>query len=344
MNNLKEIDDKTYLKAIVIMLQSDKPSYLQIIQRDILTRKEGTLEIHDSPWSDVDDDFKPQHLYVLSNDDIQEGDYYLCLHDLVVFKAIWKNDEFKDPNILKTNKKIIATTDESLNESIEMVGRKAKEAFDKILPNIPKEFIKEFVESYNSVNPIENVLVEYDKGFNGFSFDGKETNEIKRLGKIKLDENYEINITTRSMEFLKKYPKESIGKNKWSELEKIGSPDKWIKMYLHYQDLLVENDAREFVENIPNPNWNDIEKILDEKNQQAHNGVYNLNDKNDFLFLLSTYFNTPSLKMQLNENKHKPKERACTQDIVDEAMRIVSKDVRLPQCVLDGKVKPKNKK
>lgn len=44
------------------------------------------------------------------------------------------------------------------------------------------------------------------------------------------------------------------------------------------------------------------------------------------------------------KNKTKNKERACTQDIVDEAMRIVSKDVRLPKCVRDGLVKPENKK
>lgn len=32
-------------------------------------------------------------------------------------------------------------------------------------------------------------------------------------------------------------------------------------------------------------------------------------------------------------------EKACTQAIVDEAMRIVSKDVRAPKCVRDGIVK-----
>lgn len=32
--------------------------------------------------------------------------------------------------------------------------------------------------------------------------------------------------------------------------------------------------------------------------------------------------------------------RACTQDVIDEAMRIVSKDVRAPKCVRDGIVKP----
>ena len=34
-----------------------------------------------------------------------------------------------------------------------------------------------------------------------------------------------------------------------------------------------------------------------------------------------------------------PKEKNCTQDVVDEAMRIVSKDVRQPKCVRDGLVK-----
>jgi hypothetical protein len=34
-----------------------------------------------------------------------------------------------------------------------------------------------------------------------------------------------------------------------------------------------------------------------------------------------------------------PKEKNCTQNVVDEAMRIVSKDVRQPKCVRDGLVK-----
>ncbi len=38
------------------------------------------------------------------------------------------------------------------------------------------------------------------------------------------------------------------------------------------------------------------------------------------------------------------KSRACTQDIIDEAMKIVNKDVRSPKCVRDGIVKPHKKK
>jgi hypothetical protein len=44
----------------------------------------------------------------------------------------------------------------------------------------------------------------------------------------------------------------------------------------------------------------------------------------------------------INEEKHfkrRKQERAVTQDIVDEAMRIAGKDVRAPKCVRDGIVK-----
>ena len=300
MNNLKEIDDKNYLKAIVIMLQSDKPSYLQIIKRDILTRKKGTLEIHDSPWSDVDDDFKPQHLYVLSDDELKKDDWIIWRYneDKMLLRQVIQNRKYLGVKLegdaiydvsKSFMKKVIASTDESLNESIEMVGRKAKEAFDKILPNIPKEFIEKYVESYNSGNPIKDILVEYDKGFNGFSFDGKETKEINRLGKIKVNENDEITITTRAFEFIKKYPKESLGsKNEdWSKLAKIGSPEKWMEVYMHYQELLLENDTREFLENIPKKSWDDIYKDVNTIEFNSKIEVFNYLKKN---------YNVPSPK------------------------------------------------
>ena len=41
----------------------------------------------------------------------------------------------------------------------------------------------------------------------------------------------------------------------------------------------------------------------------------------------------------INEEKSTKQKKACTQAIVDEAMRITSKDVRSPKCVRDGIVK-----
>jgi hypothetical protein len=271
MNNLKEIDHKNYLEATVVMLQSDKPSYLQIIQRDILTRKKGTLEIHDSPWTDVDDDFKPQHLYVLSNDELKKDDWIIWRRnkdELLLRQVIQNRNELgiklEGDAIYDISKpfmkKVIASTDESLNESIEMAGRKAKEAFNKILPEPSDEFIKKYVESYNSGIPITNILVEYELGFNGVHLSKDGIKNINTPAKIKVDKNDKINITTRAFEFIKKYPKEStVNKNEdWSKLAKIGSPEKWMEVYLHYQELLLENDTREFLENIPKPTWDDV--------------------------------------------------------------------------------------
>lgn len=78
-------------------------------------------------------DFVNQHLYIISDDDIKEGDW------------VYKNDSnpkvFKWINTTNTNfnyKKIIATTDTSLN-----------------LAQPSQEFIEKYIESYNefSVEP-----------------------------------------------------------------------------------------------------------------------------------------------------------------------------------------------
>ncbi|MEI6882222.1 MAG: hypothetical protein WCK82_12945 [Bacteroidota bacterium] len=51
-----------------------------------------------------------------------------------------------------------------------------------------------------------------------------------------------------------------------------------------------------------------------------------------------TQFN-PVYPMKIKYKIIIPKEEPCTQNVVDEAMRIVSKDVRQPKCVRDGLVK-----
>jgi hypothetical protein len=80
-----------------------------------------------------------QHLYILSDDEIKTGDWYITL----------TNDICKCGN--KTNftpkgKKLIATTDESLS-----------------LPKPSQAFIEKYVKKYNEGKPITDVLVEYEK-------------------------------------------------------------------------------------------------------------------------------------------------------------------------------------
>ena len=95
-----------------------------------------------------------QHLYIISDDEIKEGDYYI-IDDI--------------PELLKNNglkfiddycKKVIATTDTSLyihqKETISLPER----VF--YLPQPSKQFIEKYIEEYNKGNIITDVLVEYE--------------------------------------------------------------------------------------------------------------------------------------------------------------------------------------
>ena len=106
----------------------------------------------------------PQHLYILSDDEIKEGDY------VQTFKSI-PNTEMcihhcKDSgDVLSTKelncKKTIATTDSSLFKIIKNVGIREKDSMEVSLPYIPQSFIDKYVSEYNKGNKIEEVMVEY---------------------------------------------------------------------------------------------------------------------------------------------------------------------------------------
>lgn len=107
------------------------------------------------------------NLYVLSDDKIEEGDWFIgdnisirqcTLNNSgnINFKGGWYSGS-------SNCKKIIATTDLSLREHDDSVPYpKTKSS----LPALPKEFIQEYINSYNSrpfkQDVISEVLVEYE--------------------------------------------------------------------------------------------------------------------------------------------------------------------------------------
>jgi len=108
---------------------------------------------HNDHW-----DMVQQHLYILSYDNINEGDWYL----------------HKQSGILRTSnsnaipidaKKIIATTNKSLLTEIDCPDCiEGCEVFHAIcLPSIPEYFIKHFIEQYNTGNVIQEVEVLYEE-------------------------------------------------------------------------------------------------------------------------------------------------------------------------------------
>jgi hypothetical protein len=126
--------------------------------------------------------WRPQHLYILSDEEIKEGDWFIhpdsscfdkeCKEVSIggyEIKQVSKTDEHfvyhevmaisKSRNI----KKIIATTDKSfrLTEIVKEDGN-IKFPYITPLPQPSQSFIEHFVEEYNKGNIITEVMVEYD--------------------------------------------------------------------------------------------------------------------------------------------------------------------------------------
>lgn len=129
-----------------------------------------------------------QHLYILSDEEIKEGDW--CMHlglNMTYFKVIdvdnyklhYDSREYFNKN---TCKKIIATTNSEL--SIESKFPISEGRSWVKLPEIPTQFIQEFVKRYNGGILSEKILIEWDYqpsrtfGISG-DFTTREINKMK---------------------------------------------------------------------------------------------------------------------------------------------------------------------
>ena len=156
-----------------------------------------------------DEEFKSyQHLYIISDDEIKEGDWCYDKRpdengDLVDIVYQVKNIEFELRT--STEKKIIATTDSSLWRPSH------KYASDVILlPQPSQQFIEKFIEEYNRGNVITDVLVEYEN-----KFDGKEyVDELDAYGYDKIKSILKINHKDNNIII-------KIAKDSWSREEVI---------------------------------------------------------------------------------------------------------------------------
>jgi len=109
----------------------------------------------------------PQHIYITSDEEIKEGDWY-CSPTGIVSQH---NGTEKLPDGWK---KIIATTDKSLKINL-LEGIKHAPENWRELPQIPQSFIEYFVDQYNKGNIITEVMVEYELGNISESyFDGEK--------------------------------------------------------------------------------------------------------------------------------------------------------------------------
>ena len=105
------------------------------------------------------------NLYIISDDKIEDSDWYFDGTDFI-HKKSKHNNTLVDGN--KQAKKIIATTDTSLNyiEHDDTVPYPKGEQIR--LPYPSQQFIIKYIESYNKGEVITDVLVEYEGDYDPF--------------------------------------------------------------------------------------------------------------------------------------------------------------------------------
>lgn len=134
-------NQKARIRDIVI-----SPRYPNMIQRF------GTFE------NSYENECKVQHLYIISEDVINEGDWFIDIDN----SKLWQYDKLNHTIPYLNSKKIIATTDTNIialyGNDDEMYG-KMKEG----LPQPSQLFINKYIESYNKGNIITDVMVEYEE-------------------------------------------------------------------------------------------------------------------------------------------------------------------------------------
>jgi len=101
------------------------------------------------------------HLYIISDDEIKEGDWVICNGSKNTIQKIIEINEHNELELSKGYclpkilcKKIIATTDILFAPTDDMIN--------PYLPQPSQQFIEKYIESYNKGEVITDVLVEYE--------------------------------------------------------------------------------------------------------------------------------------------------------------------------------------
>jgi hypothetical protein len=165
-----------YNKCKCILLPTDKLSKIGLYHN----------KLFDSDFGSKTDNWFNQHLYILSDDEIKEGDWMFHILDN---KPV-RYDGISGSGFPYGYKKIIASTDSSLTFLFNN-PQKISNRIYKSLPSIPQLFIDKYVSENNKGNKIEEVMVEYEEVFiqNKIGF-GKVLEGIK----LKLNPDNTINI------------------------------------------------------------------------------------------------------------------------------------------------------
>jgi hypothetical protein len=137
-------------------------NYTQSLLKSLLWSHKGrNLYYNQNNPNDLDDEIRC-HIYILNDEEIKEGDYFISGRIIHQYKGETL------PELKQGYRKIIATTDTSLSQTSR-----------KEIPQPSQSFIKKYIEEYNKGSVIENVLVEYEKEYQVEHFHNEKRQWIK---------------------------------------------------------------------------------------------------------------------------------------------------------------------
>lgn len=141
------------------MKKTFKVVILSTKEKSNIWLRDNKLEYNSSPSNKIN----PQHLYIISDDEIKEGDWY-------VHNQAGKLRVINSNAIPMDAKKVIATTDTSLHTSEEVDGSELMDEWqgEKIdlhteLSQLPESFIQAYIKAYNEGKPITEVDLEVSR-------------------------------------------------------------------------------------------------------------------------------------------------------------------------------------
>jgi hypothetical protein len=206
---------KTKKTCKVVMLPTDKASHIHKIGNEI----GYTNKSNNNPFA------KQQHLYLVSDDEIKEGDckkgdwYYSPIHNQL-FQVIHDKQYLEEDY-----KKVIATTDSSLkwtdDNYIQVIDH-----FHGSLPQIPESFIQAYVKAGGKIDEVQIKVVEHTSGELG------QIDKIWHTYKLRPDNTVIIHRTKDKkysreevISLLCDFAESEVGSN-WQEITNV---DKWIE-------------------------------------------------------------------------------------------------------------------
>lgn len=169
--NLTHLKNKvmtTFKKCKVLLLPTNEKSAINFVFN---TAYKKILSFKDS-FSDNITFGEYQHLYILSDEKIKDGDWFINLEVKGLYRAHSESDHGINNLYKYIFKKIIATTDKSLSltctcGAVKVVNTGLCPECHRfinipLLPQPSQAFIEKYVSEYNKGNIITDVLVEYE--------------------------------------------------------------------------------------------------------------------------------------------------------------------------------------